>query len=51
QEKYRLFAKKAPLLAPYMRVDMNTYPLARRGETERVEAKEQFLKKQLGKNK
>mgnify|MGYP001568733089 CR=1 FL=1 len=51
QEKYRLFAKKVPLLAPYMQVDMKDYPLARRGEAERIEAKEQFLQKKLKQKK
>jgi thymidylate synthase ThyX len=51
QEKYRLFARKAPLLASYARVDMNEYPLARRGETDRIAAKEQFLQKKLSQKK
>lgn len=51
QEKYRLFAKKVPLLAHYMHIDMNEYPLARRGELERIASKERFLQKKLTRKK
>lgn len=47
QEKYRLFAKKCPMLAQFMKVDMNSYSFARRGDTERMLAKEQELKKKF----
>lgn len=47
QEKYRLFAKKFPRIAKYMKVDMNQYPFARRGETDKMTAKEHQLQKKL----
>lgn len=49
QEKYRLFAKKFPRIAKYMKIDMNQYSFARRGEAEKIAAKEQDLQKKLKK--
>ncbi|OGZ44569.1 MAG: hypothetical protein A3J55_01965 [Candidatus Ryanbacteria bacterium RIFCSPHIGHO2_02_FULL_45_17b] len=49
QEKYRLFAKKFPRIARFMKVDMNQYSFARRGDTERIATKELELKKKLRK--
>lgn len=47
QEKYRLFAKKFPRLAKFMKIDRNHYSCARRGEAEKIVAKEQELQKKL----
>jgi len=49
QEKYRLFAKKFPTIARFMKVDMNQYSFARRGEAEKIAAKEHDLRKKLKK--
>mgnify|MGYP001612573337 CR=1 FL=1 len=50
QEKYRLFSKKFPRIAKFMKVDMNQYSFARRGDAERIAAKELQLKKKLKRN-
>ncbi len=49
QEKYRLFAKKFPHIAQYIHIDMNQYPFARRGEAEKIAAKERDIQKKLKK--
>ncbi len=41
QEKFRLLKQVYPLLGEHMFVDMNDYPLARRGMEERMEAREE----------
>jgi thymidylate synthase ThyX len=43
QEKYRLIQERFPLLASYMLVDMNDYPIARRGTEERIAEKEKRI--------
>jgi thymidylate synthase ThyX len=47
QEKYRLIEEKYPLLASVMLVDKKSYPFARRGTEERIEAKEKKILKAL----
>lgn len=49
QEKYRLFAKKFPRIAKYMKIDMNHYAFARRGEADKIREKERQLRKKLQK--
>lgn len=48
QEKHRLFSKVAPLIAPYVKADMNAYPFARRGQEQRMAAREGRILKGLG---
>jgi thymidylate synthase ThyX len=43
QEKYRLVKEKFPLLASFMLVDTNEYPIARRGTEEQIAAKEKRI--------
>lgn len=50
QEKFRLFSPIAPLLAKYVQVDMNTYSIARRGQDERMQKREERIIKGLSKN-
>ena len=47
QEKYRLFTKKFPRIARFMKIDMNQYSFARRGEAEKIAEKERGLQKKL----
>jgi len=47
QEKYRLVRERFPLIASYMLVDTNEYPIARRGTEERIEEKEKRIMEQL----
>ena len=49
QEKYRLFTKKFPRIAKYMKIDMNQYSFARRGEADKIAQKERYLQKNLRK--
>lgn len=49
QEKYRLFAKRFPRIAKHMKVDMNQYSFARRGEAEKIATKEHDLQQKLKK--
>lgn len=49
QEKYRLFAKAVPRIAKFMKVDLNSYAFARRGDSERILEKERKLLKKLRK--
>ena len=49
QEKYRLVAKKFPLLAPYVLIDMADYSIARRGTEEKIERKEEQIVTRLRK--
>lgn len=51
QEKYRLFTKKFPRIAKFMKIDMNQYSFARRGEAEKITEKERDLQKKLAKEK
>lgn len=45
QEKFRLFAKKFPLIAEHMRVNLGEYDFARRGQEEKIQQKLQELEK------
>jgi thymidylate synthase ThyX len=47
QEKYRLVKEKFPVLASFMRVDLNDYAIARRGTEERIQEKERALLERL----
>lgn len=47
QEKFRQFEKIASLIAPYIKVDTQEYPIARRGDTERIQKKEERIKREL----
>jgi len=47
QEKYRLIKEKFPLLAKFMIVDMNNYPLPRRDTEEKIEKKERKILEKL----
>ncbi len=47
QEKFKLVRERFPLLAEFMRVDMNEYHFARRGTEERIAAKEQQIIEKL----
>ena len=47
QEKYRLVKEKFPLIASFMLVDLNEYPVARRGTEEQIRAKEKKLIERL----
>ena len=49
QEKARQIQKIYPLISKYLMVDMNDYDFARRGDTKKIEAKEQELKQFLNK--
>lgn len=49
QEKYRLFVKAVPRIAKFMKVDLNQYSFARRGEEARIKQKEERLIQQLPK--
>jgi thymidylate synthase ThyX len=49
QEKYRLVKEKFPMLASFMLVDMNAYPIARRGTEEQILQKERKLIERLKK--
>jgi thymidylate synthase ThyX len=51
QEKYRLVKEKFPLIASFMLVDMNDYPVARRGTEEQIAAKEKRLMEKLREKK
>lgn len=51
QEKFRLVQPIIPHVAAFMRVDMNDYPFARRGESERMEAREKRITQRLSKKK
>lgn len=46
-EIYRLVKEKFPLIAESMLVDLNDYPIARRGTEEKIEAKEKELVEKL----
>jgi thymidylate synthase ThyX len=48
-EKYRLVKEKFPVLASFMLVDMNEYPIARRGTEDQIAAKEKRLIERLKK--
>ncbi len=45
QEKFHLFAKKFPLIAPHMRVNLGEYDFARRGQEEKIQQKLAELEK------
>lgn len=47
QEKYRLVKERFPSLASFMLVDLNDYPIARRGTEERIQEKERALVEKL----
>jgi len=47
QEKYRLIKEKFPLIASFMFVDTNDYPIPRRGTEEQILAKEKRLMDRL----
>ena len=49
QEKARQIQKIYPLISKYLMVDMNDYDFARRGDTKKIESKEQELKAFLNK--
>jgi hypothetical protein len=51
QEKYRLVKERFPLIASFMLVDMNDYPIARRGTEEQIAAKEKRLMERLKEKK
>lgn len=43
QEKYRLVREKFPVLAEFVKIDMEDYPIARRGTEEKIAEKERML--------
>ena len=45
QDKFHLFAKKFPLIAPHMRVNLAEYDFARRGQEEKIQQKLAELQK------
>lgn len=45
QTKFHLFAKKFPLIAPHMRVNLGEYDFARRGQEEKIQQKLKELEK------
>ena len=45
QAKFHLFAKKFPLIAPHMRVNLGEYDFARRGQEEKIQQKLAELQK------
>jgi hypothetical protein len=47
QEKYKLVKEKFPSIAGLMLVDLNDYPIARRGTEERILEKERTLMEKL----
>src|SRR3989344_7480873 len=51
QEKFRLFSQALPMLAPFVRADMNDYPIARRGDAERAAQKEAKLIREFDERK
>ena len=47
QEKFRLLKEAYPVVAEFMKVDMNEYDFARRGLEEQIQKKEEKLLKKL----
>lgn len=47
QDKFRLLKDKFPILSEYVHVNLGDYDFARRGQEERIAAKEKELKKQI----